>query len=59
MRLAYQFRIYPTKAQRRRMEDPLEHCRLLYNAGLEQRRTAYQVSMSRSRKPASKPTRPH
>lgn len=42
MRIAYRFRIFPTKAQRRRMEDTLEHCRQLYNTGLEQRRSAYQ-----------------
>jgi putative transposase len=58
MRMAYRFRIYPTKAQRRRMEETLEHCRLLYNAGLEQRRTAYQrqrVSLSKPRQQADLP----
>jgi len=58
MRLAYRYRIYPTKAQRRRMERTLESCRLLYNAGLEQRRTAYQrqhISLSKARQQADLP----
>jgi putative transposase len=41
------------------MEDTLEHCRLLYNAGLEQRRTAYQrqhISLSKARQQADLPT---
>ena len=40
------------------MEDTLEHCRLLYNAGLEQRRSAYQrqhVSLSKARQQADLP----
>jgi transposase len=59
MRIAYKFRIFPTKAQRTRLEDTLEQCRLLYNAGLEQRRSAYQrqhVSLSKARQQADLPS---
>jgi transposase len=58
MRQAFKYRIFPTKAQRTRMEETLEKCRLLYNAGLEQRRSAYQrqhVSLSKARQQADLP----
>jgi putative transposase len=58
MRKAFKYRIFPTKAQRTRMEETLEKCRLLYNAGLEQRRSAYQrqhVSLSKTRQQADLP----
>src|SRR5262249_32723514 len=58
MRRAFRYRIFPTKAQRTRLERTLEHCRMLYNAGLEQRRTAYQrrrVSLSKARQQADLP----
>jgi len=58
MRIAYKFRLYPTKAQRTRLAHTLEQCRLLYNAGLEQRRSAYQrqhVSLSKARQQADLP----
>jgi putative transposase len=58
MRQAFKYRIFPTKAQRTRMEHTLEQCRLLYNAGLEQRRSAYQrqhVSLSKARQQADLP----
>lgn len=58
MRKAFKYRIFPTKAQRTRMEEILEKCRLLYNAGLEQRRSAYQrqhVSLSKARQQADLP----
>jgi putative transposase len=58
MRQAFRYRIFPTKAQRTRMERTLEQCRMLYNAGLEQRRTAYQhqrVSLSKARQQADLP----
>ena len=35
MRQAFRYRIFPTKAQRTRMERTLEYCRVLYNAGHE------------------------
>jgi len=58
MRKAFKFRIFPTKAQRRRLEDTLELCRQLYNAGLEQRKTAYKrcgISLSRQTQHAELP----
>lgn len=58
MRQAFRYRIFPTKAQRTRMERTLEYCRVLYNAGLEQRRTAYRrqhVSLSKARQQADLP----
>lgn len=58
MRQAFRYRIFPTKTQRTRMEDTLERCRVLYNAGLEQRRIAYQrqhVSLSKARQQADLP----
>jgi putative transposase len=58
MRQAFRYRIFPTKSQRTRLERTLEHCRVLYNAGLEQRRTAYQrqhVSLSKARQQADLP----
>ncbi|MDP3703249.1 MAG: transposase, partial [Candidatus Omnitrophota bacterium] len=58
MRKAFRYRIYPTKAQRRRLEETLEFCRLLYNAGLEQRKTAYTrcgISLSKQTQQAELP----
>jgi putative transposase len=58
MRKAFKYRIFPTTAQRTRLENTLEQCCLLYNAGLEQRRTAYQrqhVSLSKARQQAELP----
>jgi putative transposase len=58
MRQAFRYRVFPTKSQRTRLERTLEHCRVLYNAGLEQRRTAYQrqhVSLSKARQQADLP----
>lgn len=39
--LAYKYRLYPTKAQERDLSQTLFLCRQLYNAALEERRTAY------------------
>jgi putative transposase len=39
---AYQYRIYPTKKQVKRLETHLEECRYLYNRLLEMRATAYE-----------------
>jgi len=58
MRKAFKFRIYPTKAQQRRRDNTLELCRQLYNAGLEQRKTAYRrqrVSLSKAKQHAELP----
>ena len=44
MKKAFKFRLYPTPAQSRKMEHALVLCCDLYNACLEQRRTAYRHS---------------
>ncbi|HEX9816203.1 MAG TPA: transposase [Candidatus Thermoplasmatota archaeon] len=41
MRRAFKFRLYPTREQRVRIEQQFYQCRRLYNAMLEQRRTAW------------------
>jgi len=59
MRRAFKFRIFPTKAQRRRLEDTLACCRRLYNAALEQRKTAYRrqrLSVSKHAQQAELPS---
>jgi putative transposase len=43
MRRAYKYRLFPTKAQREKIEFTLEHCRLLYNRLLDERRFAYKT----------------
>ncbi len=48
--LTYSFKLNPTRAQQNRMVKTLDLCRELYNAALEERRTAYKkcgVSVSR------------
>ena len=44
MRLAYRYRIYPTKAQQTALEQWLRLCCELYNAGLQERREAYRLT---------------
>ncbi|MCY9588637.1 transposase [Paenibacillus chitinolyticus] len=41
MRIAFKFRLYPTKQQKEKIEFTLERCRLLYNRLLEERILAY------------------
>ena len=41
MRKTFKYRLYPTKAQRSKLERVLTLCRWLYNAALEQRIIAY------------------
>ena len=43
MRRAYKFRLYPNQAQKRGLAEILETHRRLYNACLEQRKTAYEA----------------
>jgi putative transposase len=38
---AYKYRLYPTPAQEQKLEFTLEICRELYNAAIEERRSAY------------------
>ena len=38
----YKFRIYPTKSQKRKLEDTLEPCRQVYNRTLEYRKDAWE-----------------
>ena len=48
--LTYKYKLNPTKSQRKHMVETLDLCRELYNAALEERRTAYKkcgVSVSR------------
>src|SRR5690349_11154185 len=40
---AYKFRIFPTRAQQTKFEQTLEVCRELYNAALDERRSAYKM----------------
>jgi putative transposase len=42
VRKAYKYKLIPTNAQVRQLEETLWRCRILYNTGLEQRITAYQ-----------------
>jgi len=44
MRLAYRYRIYPSKAQVRKLEQWLILCCELYNAALQERRDAYRIT---------------
>jgi putative transposase len=41
---AFQYRIYPTRKQAKALQFTLDHCRELYNAGLEERREAYRMA---------------
>src|SRR5215472_15328340 len=40
-KIAYKFRLYPTRKQRERLQETLDACRVLYNAALTERRDAY------------------
>ena len=42
MRQSFKYRLYPNKAQQQMIEDTLEHCRLLYNRLLAERKEAYE-----------------
>lgn len=42
-KIAYKYRLYPTRKQRDRLQETLDRCRELYNAALQERRDAYQV----------------
>ncbi|PSR20311.1 MAG: transposase [Sulfobacillus acidophilus] len=44
MRQSFKYRLYPNKAQQQMIEDTLEHCRLLYNRLLAERKEAYEKS---------------
>ena len=44
MRKSFKYRIYPTKAQEQIILETLEHCRLLYNRLLGERKDAYEKS---------------
>jgi putative transposase len=41
MRKTFKYRLYPTPAQEQKFEWTLEHCRELYNAALQERRSAW------------------
>src|SRR5438093_9115505 len=43
-RKAFKYRIYPTKLQATQLAHTLDLCRELYNAALQERRDAYQVT---------------
>jgi len=40
-KIAYKFRLYPTRKQRERLQETLDACRTLYNAAITERRDAY------------------
>ena len=42
-KLAYKFRLYPTKKQVQTLTSTLDRCRELYNAALQGRRDAYRM----------------
>src|SRR5436305_2594098 len=42
MRKMFQFRIYPTKSQEKKLNETLHECRWLYNHLLEKRKEAYE-----------------
>ncbi len=42
MRQSFKYRLYPNKAQQQIMDETLEHCRLLYNRLLAERKEAYE-----------------
>src|SRR5215469_13578896 len=42
MRKMFKYRLYPTKEQRRLLDQQLEECRWLYNRLLEERKTAWE-----------------
>src|SRR5438105_13241528 len=42
MRKMFQFRIYPTKSQEKKLNESLHECRWLYNHLLEKRKEAYE-----------------
>ena len=44
MRLSFKYRIYPTKAQIKILEENFEICRVLYNCNLEDRVNAFEAS---------------
>ena len=43
MRKTFKYRIYPTKKQVKTLDTTIEQCRELYNAGLEERKSAYKI----------------
>lgn len=51
MRRTYKFRLYPTKRQTSILQDVLDLCRELYNAGLQERRDAYRLERKSIRYP--------
>ena len=44
MRQSFKYRLYPNKSQQQRIDETLEHCRLLYNHLLAERKEAYAKS---------------
>src|SRR6266702_2458006 len=44
---AYKYRIYPNKATTDKLHKVLDRCRELYNAGLQERRDAYEACVKR------------
>lgn len=44
MRQSFKYRLYPNRAQQQVIEDTLEHCRLLYNRLLAERKESYEKS---------------
>src|SRR5260370_27406188 len=62
---AYKYRLMPTPAQEKVLEEVLWHCRELYNAGLEERKTAWEqcgvsvtFAMQSAQSPGIKDERP-
>ena len=47
MLATYRYRLYPTRSQKRLLEQTLETCRRWYNACLEERKTAWDERQER------------
>src|SRR5438552_16769453 len=54
---AYKFRLYPTRKQIVRLQETLDACRNLYNAGLTERRDAYNFHVRQHPNYYDEPTR--
>ncbi|HYU76738.1 MAG TPA: helix-turn-helix domain-containing protein, partial [Ktedonobacteraceae bacterium] len=57
MRKAFKFRLYPTSKQEEKLFWTLARCRELYNAGLSERRDAYDMLVRRHPNYYDEPTR--
>ncbi len=57
MRKTFKYRIYPTKTTEKKLYFTLNRCRELYNAGLSERRDAYEIHVRQHPNYYDEPTR--